>query len=895
MTELASDHRPDPDALLQALKKQEESSARGKLKIFFGMCAGVGKTYEMLKAAHEAKAKSVDVVIGFVETHARPETEALLAGLARIPRRTVEYHGASLEEMDLDAVIARKPQLVLVDELAHTNAPGSRHTKRYMDVEEILDHGMDVYTTLNVQHLESRANAVAQITGTIVRETVPDSIIEAADDVELIDIPPGELLTRLSEGKVYTPERSQRAVQHFFRMGNLTALREMALRVTAERVDRQLRDYMQTKRIPGPWKSGQRLLVGISPSPHGADLLRWARNMTSSLDATWVAVHVESSRSLPETARERLARNTKLARDLGAEIVMTADENVADALVRVARQENCSQILIGKSRPSPFGREHRLLRELLEKSGDLDISVIGGEPAGNARARREWLPAFHSGMRQYLIASAVVLLVALALFPLSVIIGYQTVALILLFTVAILPLRLGIGPVLLAATLSALAWDYFFIPPLYTFSVGRVEDVSMLIMYFCIASVTGVLTSRARAQEHAVRQREARAVALYTISRELSEAQSKDAVVVAAVAAIARFFKAEVVMYLGEADGDVFTAPHPASSWKAGEKEQAVAAWVYWNEKKAGRHTDTLPSAGGTYYPISGPRYPLGVLGVRILDGKRLGVDQETLLENFVRQIASALERETLNEITKKAIVVEESERLYKTLFNSISHEMRTPISAILGTSETLAEEEVARDDRLRRELTGEIHRAAERLNTLVENLLDMTRLESGLVRPRLEWCDVHDLIVTAVRKRERELSGHTVSLQVDAEMPPVQMDFVLMEQVLTNLLLNAAMYTPAGTEVTIRANRDGSECVIAVEDNGPGLPPGSEDEIFGKFYRVPGSRSGGTGLGLSIARGFVQAHRGTITAARRPAGGTQFRVTIPVEHPAHSQGAAHP
>ncbi len=893
MTDPESLKRPDPDELLQALKKEEETSGRAKLKIFFGMSAGVGKTYEMLKAAHEAKAKSIDVVIGVVETHGRQETEALLAGLAVIPRRAVEYRGTSLEEMDLDGILARKPQLVLVDELAHTNAPGSRHTKRFMDVQEILDHGIDVYTTLNVQHLESRANAVAQITGTIVRETVPDSIIEAADDVELIDIPPGELLTRLSEGKVYTPERSQRAAQHFFRMGNLTALREMALRVTAERVDRQLRDYMQTKRIPGPWKSGQRILVGISPSPHGADLLRWARNMASSLNATWVALHVESSRSLPESARERLARNIKLARELGAEIVTTADENTADALVRIARQENCSQILLGKSRPSAFGRETRLLRELLEKSGDLDVSVIGGEPPGKGPVRRSWLPEFHSGLRQYLIAAAAVLLVALALFPLSGVIGYQTVALILLFTVAILPLRLGIGPVLLAASLSALAWDYFFIPPLYTFSVGRVEDVSMLIMYFCIASVTGVLTSRARAQERAVRLREERAVALYTISRELSEAQSKDTVVAAAVSAIGRFFHAEVVLYLGESDGDVFTAPHPAGTLKTGEKEQAVAAWVYWNEKKAGRHTDTLPSADATYYPISGPRYPLGVLGVRVIDGKRLSIDQETLLENFVRQIASALERETLNELTKKAIVVEESERLYKTLFNSISHEMRTPISAILGASEALAQEEVASDDRLRRELAGEVHRAADRLNTLVENLLDMTRLESGLVRPRLEWCDVHDLIVTAVRKRERELRGRRVVIQVDAEMPPVQMDFVLMEQVLTNILLNAAMYTPPGTDVLIRGTREGAECIIVVEDNGPGLPPGSEDEIFEKFYRLPGSRSGGTGLGLSIARGFVQAHKGTITAARRPAGGTQFRITLPVESAPPAQGAA--
>jgi two-component system sensor histidine kinase KdpD len=877
------DQRPDPDALLHALQREEHLERKAKLKIFFGMCAGVGKTYDMLKAAHEVVGAGVDLVVGYIETHKRPETDALLQGLSLIPRKVVDYKGTRLEEMDIDAILARKPRLVLVDELAHTNAPGSRHTKRYMDVQEILDNGIDVWTTLNVQHLESRADTVAQITGSIVRETVPDSILELADEVELIDIPADELLKRLAEGKVYPPERSKQAIENFFRKGNLTALREMSLRITAERVDRQLRDYMQTKRIAGPWKSSQRLIVGVSGSPHSASLIRWARNMAYSLNATWVAVHVETSQRLREEVRKQLARNIKLARDLGAEVVSTSDEDVAGAIIRVARRENCTQVLIGKSREGAFLRPHKFLRTILQESGDLDVHIIGGEPEQEGTKRRFALPEIHSGIIQYLVSAVSVLVVSMICFPLSHLIGYQTVSLILLFTVAVLPLMLGIGPVLLAAGLSALAWDYMFIPPIFTFSVARVEDVMMLFMYFCIAIVTGVLTTRARAQEKAVRQREERAIALYSLSRDLAVARTKDAVVTAAVTNIGKFFDAEAVVCLGQTDGDIFTAPHPESSLKIDAKDFAVAAWVYWNEKKAGKFTETLPAASATFFPISGPRYPLGVLGVKTRTDQTLSIDQETLLESFISQIASAVERETLNEITKRAIVVEESERLYKTLFNSISHEMRTPLSAIIGASESLLDPRVSQEAIVREELTEEIHAAAERLNRLVENLLDMTRLESGLVQPKLDWCDVRDLIHTAVRKLEKELSRHVVSVEVEAGMPLVRMDFALMEQAITNLLLNASMYTPHGSEIEVSARREDDTCVIVVADNGPGVPPGMEEKIFEKFYRVPGSTAGGTGLGLSIARGFVQAHKGGLIAERRGKGGTQFTIRIPV------------
>ena len=637
--------RPDPDALLHAIRKEEENAAKAKLKIFFGMCAGVGKTYDMLTAAHDAISNGIDVVIGIVETHKRPETEALVANLPLIPRKKIDYRESVVEEMDLDAILARKPKLVLVDELAHTNAPGSRHLKRYQDVQELLDNGIDVYTTLNVQHLESRADAVAQITGSLIRETVPDSIFERADDIEVIDLPPDELLKRLEEGKVYAPERSQQAIQNFFRKGNLTALREMSLRLTAERVDHQLRDYMRTARITGPWKSGQRFVVGISPSPHSVSVLRWARRLSYTMNATWVVVCVETSASLQESDKEQLSKNISLARKLGAEIITTSDENVADALIRVAREQNATQILVGKSKRGLFSPSQRLIEDLVEKSHNVDVYIVGQEDNTQQERKRRAIPKLQSTITQYILASAIVAVVALLCFPFQQLIGYRTVSMIVLLTVSLLPLRMGPGPVLVAAAMGALMWDFFFVPPIFTFSIGHVEDAMMLAVYFIVAIVTGVLTARVRAREKAVRQREERTAALFALTNNLSSAHSQEEVIQAAVSNIKKYFDADVTLILGEADGEISAQPHSGSSYSLDAKEFGVASWSYWNEKKAGKYTDTLPSAEATYFPISGPRYPLGVIGVRLHRNEKLSSDQETSLDNFISQIASAMDR----------------------------------------------------------------------------------------------------------------------------------------------------------------------------------------------------------------------------------------------------------
>lgn len=877
----SNEHRPDPDALLQALKKEEEHSKRGKLKIFFGMSAGAGKTYDMLRSSHEVRSKGIDVVIGYIETHKRAETEALVAGLEIVPRKRIEYRGIVLEEMDLDALLARRPRIALVDELAHTNAPGSRHSRRYQDVMELLENGIDVYTTLNVQHLESRADTVAQISGSIVRETVPDSIFEQADEVELIDISPEDLLKRLEEGKVYAPDRSRQAVENFFRKGNLTALREMSLRLTAERVDHQLRDYMQSERITETWKSGQRLLVGVSPSPSAVPLIRWARRMSYTLNATWIAVHVETSRDLSDDARKQLNSNIKLATDLGAEIVTTADEDVAGALVRTARRQNATQILIGKTVNHSYFRRS-LLDRVIGQSGDLDVYVVGEHEEEAVRPHRMIVPELHSGIAQYSAAAIIIFLSALVCYPFSGYLGYQTVSLILLLIVALLPLKFGVGPVLLAAGMSAMLWNFFYIPPRFTFAIGLPQDILMFLTYFAIAAVTGTLTARIRARERAVRQREEHSSALFALTKQLTAAKTQDEVAAAAVKNVSSFFASQVAIFLCQPDGDIFSAAHRTSMFTVDEKEFGVAAWVYWNEKKAGRFTDTLPSAAATYYPISGPRYPLGVIGVKNGGEKQFPAEQESLLQNFIAQIASTLEREQLNELAKQTVVFAESEKLYRTLFNSISHELRTPIAAILGAAEGLS------NNAHRKEDVGEIQTAAERLNRLVENLLDMTRLESGQLAPKMDWCDVNDLIRSTVHKLQKELSGRTLRISLPEGFPLIKMDHGLMEQVFTNLLLNCSLYAPADAVVEISAAVEAGVCRFIVSDNGPGVPAEALPHLFEKFYRVPGSRSGGTGLGLSIVKGFVEAQKGTIAVRNRNSGGAEFTITLPAEMHQH-------
>jgi two-component system sensor histidine kinase KdpD len=601
------DRRPDPDQLLAAVQRQEAAKNRGKLKIFFGMAAGVGKTYAMLEAAQQLRAAGVDVVVGVVETHGRTETQALLEQLEVIPRCDLQYRGALLREMDLDAILDRRPQVVLVDELAHTNAPGSRHLKRYQDVLEILAAGIDVYTTLNVQHIESRADAVRQITGIQVHETVPDTLLETANEIELIDLSPEDLRKRLAEGKVYTAERVEVAADNFFRTGNLTALREMALRLTAERVDHQLQDYMQVKRIAGPWKSRERLLVAVSPAQFSERLIRWTRRMAYNLEASWIAVHVETARQLSESEIRGLANNLALARRLGAEVVIANGESVADALIQVARQRNVTQIVVGKPLRSRWEelRGKSVIDRLLHISGDIDIYLVTGDEPAHPRASRAPRDSLkiHSGWRAYVLPVLLVALITYVSYMLLGYIGYLSVGLIELFTVLVVAAYFGRGPALLAATLSALSWNFLFIEPRFTFIISRIQDIILFFLYFGIAVIAGNLTARIRDQEKRARASADRTMALYTLARETARALDMEGVLQIAIEQIGSIFDADVAVILTEGN-DLDTSAHPASTLHLSEKEISVAFWSFENRKAAGKFTDTLPMSEAYYIPL---------------------------------------------------------------------------------------------------------------------------------------------------------------------------------------------------------------------------------------------------------------------------------------------------
>jgi two-component system, OmpR family, sensor histidine kinase KdpD len=881
-----TDNRPDPDELLASLKLDEEKSKRGKLKIFFGMCAGVGKTYTMLQTAQAERSKGCDIIIGYIETHNRKETAELANGFELVPRKTYQYKSTSVYEMDLDAIIVRKPQLVLVDELAHTNAPGSRHAKRFQDVLEILDNGINVYTTVNVQHLESRSDTVAQITGIIVRETIPDEIFENADEIEVIDLTPEELLQRLSEGKVYTPERSKEAIESFFRKGNITALREMALRIVADRVDKQLHEYMQLKRIKGPWKSGLHLLVAVSHTQQSAKLLRWAKNLSYTMGSDLQAIYVETSHKANVKESEQLNRNINLARQLGIKFRFITNTDMVKAIVDFAQKENITHIIIGKPRVRNLLTLLRLgnfVNRLIRYSGNIDVYILGSDTQSKDKFKEKVsLPSFTSNIRQYFTASLIVILTAIICLFIKEFIGYQVVSFALLFVVSTLAFFFGTGPILLSATLSALIWDFFFIPPPYTLHVDKPEDMLMLIMFFIIALLSGVLTSRIKRQEMKIRIREERTNALYQLTRELSTATGIEEVILIAKSDIKKYFNLKSHIVLKNDDNKLEYLHRKDNDLILSKNDMSVAEWTFQHSAKAGKYTDTLPSANFTFYPLKGNQMNLGVIAI---DQKIVFTQgEEQFWDAFISQISGKFEREYLRNMAKQAFLLNESDKLYKTLFNSISHELRIPVATIMGASDSLLTTHYTED--IRKELSVEIFKASKRLNRLIENLLNMSRLESGRISPRLDWCDIHDLINKVTESLQDELKLFHLHVVIPEDMPFVKIDFGLMEQVLYNLIYNATQYASTSTNLRVKAFYDTGILTIQVMDRGPGFPAKEISLIFNKFYRVEGSKAGGTGLGLSIAKGFTEAHKGTITVENRQNGGAKFTITIPTEIP---------
>lgn len=879
--------RPDPDALLRRVRAEEAEQTRGKLKVFFGATAGVGKTYAMLGAAHEQQHDDVDVIVGWVETHGRAETEALLEGLTILPPRVVEHRGTTLREFDLDAALSRRPQLILMDELAHTNAPGSRHPKRWQDVKELLKAGINVYTTVNVQHLECLNDVVAQITGVRVSETVPDSVLEQADDVELIDLPPDDLLQRLKDGKVYMPEQAQQALQNFFRKGNLIALREMALRRTAERVDQQMEVYRRDHAVVRTWPAAETIMVCVNMKPRGPRLVRAARTMATGLHAKWIAVYVQTPRHLrmPQADRDRVNQTLRLAELLGAETVVLSGVNVAQELLSYARTRNVAKIIVGKPvrarwKEWVFGS---VVAELVQQSGEPDIYVITGE-AGESRPLATQAVKRNSDWSSYglgMVGVALSTAVAWLMFPYF---GLANLIMVYLLGVVLVATRYGRGPSVLASVLSIAVFDFFFIPPYLSFAVSDIQYLLTFGVMLVVALTISGLAVRTKQQAELARHQERRTAVLYALSRDLATHRGTGLLVQLAVKHLREVFDGQVAIFLADAGKRVQLQRGELLHFEFDPKESGVAQWVFEHNERAGLGTDTLPGAKALYLPLVGSAGSIGVVAVRPAESNRLlDLDQLLLLESLVNQVALAIERTRLSEEAQQAHVHVETERMRNAILSSVSHDLRTPLATITGAASSLLDGQGQLDSAARLELARAIYREADRLDRLLRNLLDMMRIEAGAVQLSKEWHPVDEVVGAALARLEGRLRDHTVNTAFPADLPLVLVDGVLLEQVMINLVENAVKYAPPGSAIDLSASANDHEVVVEVGDRGPGIPVGEEVRIFDKFYRAKPARESGVGLGLTICRGIIEAHGGRIWAENRPGGGAVFRFAIPL------------
>jgi two-component system, OmpR family, sensor histidine kinase KdpD len=884
------ERRPSPEALLVAAKQE----SRGRLKIFIGAAPGVGKTYQMLLSAQAKRREGVDVVVGVVEPHGRRETESLLEGLEVIPRRQVEYKGHLLAEMDLDAILQRRPRLVLVDELAHTNAPGTRHPKRYLDVEELIAAGIDVFATLNIQHVESLNDVVARITRIRVRETVPDSILDQADDIEVVDLSPEDLIKRLQEGKVYVPQQAERAVRHFFSTGNLTALRELALRRTAQRVDEQLLSHMRAHAISGPWAAGERVLVCLSEAPSSAGLIRYARRVADRLRVPWTAIYVETprTRNLTDAERDRIADFLRLAERLGASTITIPGRNIAEEVVANAAANNITQIVIGKSNRSRwFEMVHgSVVHELVRKTDQISVHVVSADdceavPAKSVRTR----PKIEPFRIEPYLGSAAVVAAALSIgLLLKHFVAVQSISLVFLTAVLASAIAWGLLPSLFACVVSVLAYNFFFLPPLYTLTVADAENVVTLFFFLIVAVIVSNLTARTHSQVLTARSRAKTTAELYAFSRKIAGIGALDDLLWATAYQITSMLNVRTVLLMPVKDGDGLevASGYPPEDQLDGA-DMAAARWSWEHNRAAGRGADTLPGGKRLFLPLRTGSGSLGVIGIdRDQPGLLLTPDERRLLDALCDQAAVAIERISLAKGLDEARVLAETERLRAALLTSISHDLRTPLASILGTVSSLRSFPEKYGAAEREELLATLQEEAERLNRFVSNLLDMTRLESGAVELKLELIDVAEIVGSALQRAGNVLAGHRVDVNIAPALPMLRLDGVLFEQVLFNLLDNAAKYSPAGSIIEVRATRDGELVEIEVVDEGPGIPSADLERIFDKFYRVQAQdrRRAGTGLGLAICRGFVEALGGWIVARnRRNRPGAVLTIGMPV------------
>ena len=888
------DQRPSPDALLQAARREE--GRLGKLKIFMGAAPGVGKTYEMLQQARARKRDGYDIVVGVVETHGRKETEALLDGLEIVPRRRFEYKGQGLEEMDLDAIIARRPQIVLVDELAHTNATGSRHPKRYLDVEELLNRGINVYTTVNIQHIESLNDVVAQITGVRVRETVSDSILDRADAIELVDITPDDLIQRLREGKVYVPKQAERALEHFFSPANLTALRELALRRTAERVDEQLLMEMQARAISGPWPAGDRLLVCVSEDQRAAGLVRYTKRLADRLHAPWTALYVETKRSLQltEEERDRVADTLRLAQALGGEQVTIpgGDRRVADDVIAFAQANNITQLIVGKSSRSRWFEllNGSVVRDLLSACGNISVHVIAGEeaagepvPKKTVRTAERQEPFDPKPYIFALLAVGTAVGVSELLWPW---IGTQNTDLVFLTAIVAIAVRFGLWPSLLASVVSALCYNFFFTEPYHTFSIADPRNVVAVVFFTIVAIIVSNVAARVRTLAVTAMARARTTEALYVFSRKLAGVGTLDDLLWATAYQTALMLKVRVVLLLPENGSIVVKAGYPPEDI-LDKADLAAANWAWEHDRSAGRGSDTLPGAKRLFLPMRTGRGAIGVVGIDSdKPGPLLTPDQRRLLDALIDQAALAIERVNLVDDLDQAKRRVEADRLRAALLTSISHDLKTPLAAIVGAAGALKDLSSHLDDKAKADLVATILDESERLNRFIANLLDMTKLEAGSIKPNMARHDVSEIVGSVLERARKILARHKVEIEIADGLPMLELDPVLFEQVLFNLLDNAAKYAPPDTTIRIESWQERETVKLQVIDEGSGIPPEEVELVFEKFHRASKGDQvrAGTGLGLAISRGFIEAMGGTIDAANRSdRPGAVFTIKLPV------------
>lgn len=882
------ERRPDPDLLLAKVRQEEERKREGQLKIFFGAAPGVGKTYAMLNAAQQKLAEGIDILAGIVESHGRQETEVLLAGLEVLPRRSIEYRGTLLSEFDIDSALKRHPSIILMDELAHANSPGSRHKKRWQDIYELLGAGISVYTTLNVQHLESLNDIVTQITGITVRETVPDFLLDRADEIELVDLPPDDLLQRLKEGKVYVPELAARAREFFFRKGNLLALRELALRRTAQRVDEQMQHYREVKGVKEVWPVAERLLVCIGPNPRSIRLIRAAKRMASGFGSEWIVAYVEAPHKVKpsDSDMKQLAEHMRLAESLGAETVTLSGTKASEEILAYARDRNVTKIITGKPthprwKDKLFGS---MLDELVRGSGDIEVYVITGdigEPVKHIIANQ---PHPIRRGKEWLLSVAIVTACSAIAFIMKPYFEIVDLAMVYLLGVAIAAGRAGRGPSLFAAFLSVAAFDFLFIPPYYTFAVADIRYLITFTVMFIVAFVINRLTHRIRDQVRVARQREKRTAAMYSLSRKFVHERGIENLCAISIRHIGEVLHSQVVVLVPADRGKLMIPATGQETFALDEKELSVAQWAFDHMQRAGTGTDTLSGAKALYIPLVAAEKAVGVVG--ILPRSSQGFfDQEQIhvLESLANQMALAIDRAMISMEAQQALLKAQTEALRNTLLSSVSHDLRTPLASITGAITTLLQEEVSFAEDQMQELLQTIYEEADHLNQIIRNILDMTRLEAGAIKVKKAWLPLEEIIGAVLNRLDERLKGRSVRTRLPEDLPVLSFDPLLIEQVLVNLLDNAIKYTPPETPIELSAQVRDGEIIVEIADRGAGIPVGEEERIFDKFVRGSGA-GGGIGLGLTICRAIINAHGGWIKAENRKDGGAVFRFALPLD-----------